>query len=73
MRSRSPNRSRFFPGRVSTVPSVLFFAVASLWPACASWGWIDTGHKVIARITWEELTPAARAGVTAMLQAAPAV
>lgn len=55
-------------------PALLFFAawlVAILLPTSASWGWIDTGHKIIAQMTWEELTPAARAKITALLKQHP--
>jgi hypothetical protein len=33
--------------------------------------WNDTGHKVVARIAWEYMTPQARAKVIALLKAAP--
>lgn len=46
----------------------LLFALAL--PATA-WGWVGTGHKVIALIVWEELTPAARARATEILKQHP--
>ena len=33
--------------------------------------WIDTGHKVVAFVAWEDLTPATRAAVSAALKAHP--
>jgi len=33
--------------------------------------WLDSGHKTVALIAWAELTPAARAKVTAILQQHP--
>ena len=37
-----------------------------------TFGWGSTGHKVIARIAWENMKPATRAKVVAILRAAPA-
>ena len=39
--------------------------------ASPAWAWIDTGHKVVAFVAWEDLTPAARAAVSAALKAHP--
>jgi hypothetical protein len=36
-----------------------------------SFGWIDTGHEIIASITYDELTPASRAAATALLKQHP--
>ena len=36
-----------------------------------SWGWNGTGHKVVALIAWEDLTPKTKAAVTAILKAHP--
>jgi len=36
-----------------------------------SWGWNSTGHKVVALIAWEDLTPKTRAAVTAILKQHP--
>ena len=49
----------------------LAFAAAVLCGATPGWGWIDTGHKVIAFIAWVDLTPAARAAVSAILKRHP--
>jgi hypothetical protein len=55
------------PGR--SIASLVFGVVV----ACASpgWAWIDTGHKVVAFVAWEDLTPAARSAVSAALRAHP--
>jgi hypothetical protein len=51
------------------------FALAflvSIGVACpAGWGWISTGHKVVAMIAWDDLTPKTRAAVTALLKLHP--
>jgi hypothetical protein len=39
------------------------------WPAAA---WNDTGHEVVALIAWENLSPAARSKVVAVMREAPA-
>ena len=52
------------------VPSIVFAAVAAV-AAAPSWGWIDTGHKVVALIAWEDLTPKTKAAVTAALKGHP--
>ena len=39
------------------------------WPAAA---WNDTGHEVVALIAWENLSPAARSKVVAIMRQAPA-
>ena len=49
----------------------LVFAAALAAAAAPSWAWIDTGHKVVALIAWEDLTPATRAAVTAALKGHP--
>jgi hypothetical protein len=43
----------------------------ALLPATAARAWIDTGHKIIAMMTWDDLTPAARAKVTEILKRHP--
>jgi hypothetical protein len=50
--------------------AVMFAAVVSLAPS-PGWAWIDTGHKVVALVAWEDLTPATRAAVSAALKAHP--
>ncbi len=40
-------------------------------PVSSSWGWIDTGHKVVALIAWEDLTPKTKAAVTELLKQHP--
>jgi hypothetical protein len=48
-----------------TVGAVVFLSSA---PARA---WIDTGHKIVALIAWDELTPKAKAAITATLKQHP--
>ena len=45
--------------------------LAILLPAANAGAWIDTGHKIIAMIVWDELTPAAKARVTEILKQHP--
>jgi hypothetical protein len=45
-------------------------ALGLLLPGTVS-GWDETGHRVVARIAWEHMTPRARAAAVALLQAAP--
>jgi hypothetical protein len=46
-------------------------ALALLSPATAR-GWDETGHRTVARIAWENMTPRAREAAVALLLAAPA-
>jgi hypothetical protein len=48
------------------IPAMLFL----LSPA-VSFAWIDTGHEIIASIAYDELTPATRAAVNALLKQHP--
>lgn len=36
-----------------------------------AFGWIDTGHKIVALIAWDELTPKTKAAVTELLKQHP--
>lgn len=50
----------------------LFVALLTLSLCCfRSFAWIDTGHKVVALIAWEDLTPKTRSVVTALLKQHP--
>ncbi len=49
----------------------LAFAAVLAGAAAPGRAWIDTGHKVVALVAWQELTPAARAGVSAVLRGHP--
>jgi hypothetical protein len=40
-------------------------------PCASSFGWIATGHKVVALIAWEDMTPKTKAAVTALLKQHP--
>jgi len=42
-----------------------------LLPCAASFGWNSTGHKVVALLAWEDLTPKTRAAITALLKQHP--
>lgn len=48
----------------------LAFSLALLLPATAR-GWVGTGHKMVALIVWDELTPAARAKAIEILKEHP--
>ncbi|HEX3357642.1 MAG TPA: S1/P1 nuclease [Tepidisphaeraceae bacterium] len=50
---------------------ITFMLAFALLPARCSWGWIDSGHKVVALIAWEDLTPKTRAAVTQILKGHP--
>lgn len=53
----------------------LCVAVAALALVAAprpAWAWDELGHKVVARIAWDNMTPQARANAIALLRAAPA-
>jgi hypothetical protein len=54
-----------------TLSAGVVFLLAIGLPVRQSWGWIATGHKVIAMIAWEDLTPKTRAAVTAILEKHP--
>lgn len=56
------------PPRVLIVSLFTAIVLIPVWPARA---WIDAGHKIVAMMAWEELTPTARAGVVATLKAHP--
>ena len=55
--------------RKSFTPAVIvLFLVAVLLPASRSWGWIDCGHRLVALVAWEDLTPKTKAAVVAILK-----
>ena len=45
--------------------------LTGLLSASPAWGWGGTGHKIIALIAWEELTPAARKNAIEILKQHP--
>jgi hypothetical protein len=51
------------------LPAFSTFLAASL--CLLSGGWINTGHKVVALIAWEDLTPKTRATITEILKQHP--
>lgn len=48
----------------------LVAAAGLLWSTPAH-AWDELGHRVVARIAWDHMTPAARAGAIRLLQSAP--
>ena len=50
--------------------AAMTLAAALLVPARAH-AWDDLGHKVVARVAWENMTPRARENAVALLRAAP--
>ena len=58
------------PAVASLVFAVAFAGglTAAARPASA---WIDAGHKVVAEVAWEDLTPATRAAVSSILKSHP--
>src|SRR4051812_35736650 len=56
----------------STIWSFCALCIALLAsPAQRCFAWIDTGHKMIAMIAWEDMTPKTRAAVTEVLKQHP--
>ncbi|MEO8076641.1 MAG: S1/P1 nuclease, partial [Acidobacteriota bacterium] len=53
-----------------TLCSFLAVSLALLMPPPLS-AWNDTGHKLVAAIAWDHMTPGARQRAIALLQAAP--
>jgi hypothetical protein len=52
--------------------SVRVFVVACcLWLVSPARAWIDSGHKIISMIAWDELTPKTKAAVLEILKAHP--
>lgn len=51
--------------------TIFLTLLVTMFPAATARAWIDTGHKIIAMMTWDELTPAARARVTETLKQHP--
>jgi hypothetical protein len=62
------------PVRIITIMRKLtafLIALCCIFSNRPAWGWIDTGHKIIAFIAWEQLTPRTRAAVLDMLKEHP--
>jgi hypothetical protein len=45
--------------------------ILGLFVPARAWGWVGTGHKVIAMIVWDELTPTARGKAIEILKRHP--
>ena len=50
-------------------PWVLAWLVVGLSTAAPAWGWGGEGHRLICEIAWQQLTPATRGEVQALLRA----
>jgi S1/P1 Nuclease len=57
--------------RKNLISWITLIVALAVLPARSSWGWINTGHKVVALIAWEDLTPKAKAAVTQILKGHP--
>jgi hypothetical protein len=57
--------------KTSRVFIMSLLAAFLLIPACPTLAWVDAGHKIVAMIAWEELTPAAKAAIIQTLKAHP--
>jgi hypothetical protein len=49
----------------------IFVLACCLWLVSPARAWIDSGHKIVSMIAWEELTPKTRAAVLDILKAHP--
>jgi hypothetical protein len=49
----------------------LLFALAAPAWSTPAWAWDELGHRVVARIAWDHMTPAARENAVRLLRAAP--
>lgn len=47
------------------------FLCALCLPSANSFGWIGTGHKIVALVAWDDLTPKTKEAVTALLKQHP--
>jgi hypothetical protein len=57
--------------RMRVISGVGVLLAVLLAPVRESWGWFDTGHKIIAMIAWEDLTPNTRSAVAELLKQHP--
>jgi len=57
--------------RKSSLLRLSFFLLIVFSFTPSTWAWIDTGHKIVAMIAWEEMTPKTRAAVTELLKQHP--
>src|SRR5208282_5335557 len=57
------------PMRRLTIPlTILAFTLAL---SSNAWAWLSTGHRIIAFIAWDDLTPTTKAAVVEILKAHP--
>jgi hypothetical protein len=49
----------------------VLFVLPILWCTGPARAWIDTGHKIVAQIAWDELAPQTKTKVLALLRAHP--
>ena len=57
--------------RKNLLVCITLVAICILFAPVCALAWIDTGHKIVALIAWEDLTPKTRAAVTEMLKQHP--
>jgi len=50
---------------------LLTITISLMLPSAQLFAWNDTGHKIIAAIAWDNLTPTARENITRILKQAP--
>lgn len=70
MFSQAAHTSRIGGLRSAILPAALLLAVLSPRQACA---WGNTGHEAVAFVAWNQMTPAVRIRVLALLKLAPAL
>jgi hypothetical protein len=51
--------------------TIVFALACSLWFVSPARAWIDSGHKIVSMVAWEELTPKTKAAVLEILKAHP--
>src|SRR5689334_13339797 len=51
--------------------SWMFLLGMLVLPARPTFAWFDTGHKIVAFVAWEDMTPRTRAAVTNLLKQHP--
>ncbi len=63
------NRGALARAAKCRTPWVLVWLVLGLSAAAPAWGWGGEGHRLICEIAWQQLTPATRGEVRALLRA----
>ena len=65
----SPRAYKFLCRKSRNV--VLSLAMAALMPRTSLWAWGHTGHEAVAYLAWQQMTPAVRVRVLALLKKVP--